>query len=259
VSSSEVIVIVVPLVTNAAGEPDYSAVDAATASVAVGLQAGSLVIYETTLPVHTTRRKLAPSLAAHSGLRPGNDFMLCHSPKRVSSGTVFADLRRYPKLVGIDECSGKAAEAFYQSVLDFDERPDLAVSIRKSCERACRGPAWRLAAAMPVLWLFARVLSGGWRLRPGAEVFRAGVPGQEAFQRPAGERFPAVAAAFVQVGGEIGQDVEAGHPGGRGDGPDDGGVPGGVPVPGPAGVLPGHDRPADLPLRGIVVLMPISA
>ena len=53
--------------------------------------------------------------------------MLCHSPERVSSGTVFADLRRYPKLVGgIDARSGKGAEAFYGSVLDFDERPDLS-------------------------------------------------------------------------------------------------------------------------------------
>jgi len=127
VAKSEVIVVVVPLVTNVAGEPDYSAVDAATASVATGLQVGNLVIYETTLPVHTTRRRLAPALAAGSGLSPGNDFMLCHSPERVSSGTVFTDLRRYPKLVGgINERSGKSAEVFYHSVLDFDERSDLA-------------------------------------------------------------------------------------------------------------------------------------
>lgn len=127
VAKSEVIVVVVPLVTDSAGEPDYKTVDSATASVATGLQVGSLVIYETTLPVHTTRRRLAPALAAGSGLSPGADFMLCHSPERVSSGTVFADLRRYPKLVGgIDERSGKSAEVFYQSILDFDECSDLA-------------------------------------------------------------------------------------------------------------------------------------
>src|SRR5208337_5613607 len=97
-------------------------------------------------------------------------------------------------------------------------------------------------------------LPGRGRLCPGAEVFGAGVPRQEPFQRLAGERFPAVAAAFVEVRGEPGQDVEAGHPGGRGGGPDDGGAPGGVAVPGPAGVLPGHDRPADLPFRSIIVL-----
>ena len=109
-----------------------------------------------------------------------------------------------------------------------------------------------------MLSLFARAWPGGWRLCPYAEVFGAGVPGQEAFQCPAGERFPAVAAAFVEVGGEIGQDVQPGHPGGRGDRPDHGGVPGCVAVPGAAGVLPGHDRPADLALRGIIVLIPSS-
>ena len=127
VADSDVVIVVVPLVTDAAGQPDYGAVDAATACVAAGLQAGSLVSYETTLPVHATRQRLGPALAAGSGLRPGLDFMLCHSPERVSSGTVFADLRRYPKLVGgIDARSGERAAAFYQSVLDFDERPDLA-------------------------------------------------------------------------------------------------------------------------------------
>jgi nucleotide sugar dehydrogenase len=127
VAESDVVVVLVPLVTDAAGRPDYSAIDAATAAIAAGLRAGSLVSYETTLPVHTTRQRLGPALAVGSGLRPGRDFWLCHSPERVSSGTIFADLRRYPKLVGgIDAGSGKSAGAFYESVLDFDERPDLA-------------------------------------------------------------------------------------------------------------------------------------
>jgi UDP-N-acetyl-D-glucosamine dehydrogenase len=127
VAKSDVTVVLVPLITDAAGQPDYSAIDAATAAVAAGLRAGSLVSYETTLPVHTTRQRLGPALAAGSGLCPGRDFNLCHSPERVSSGRVFADLRRYPKLVGgIDARSGQRAVVFYESVLDFDERPDLA-------------------------------------------------------------------------------------------------------------------------------------
>ncbi len=126
VAASDVVVVLVPLVTDSAGRPDFSAVDDATAAVAAGLRPGALVSYETTLPVHTTRRRLAPALAAGSGLLPGRDFALCHSPERVSSGRVFADLRRYPKLVGgIDRPSGERAGEFYRSVLDFDERPDL--------------------------------------------------------------------------------------------------------------------------------------
>jgi nucleotide sugar dehydrogenase len=39
---------------------------------------------------------------------------------------VFADLRRYPKLVGgIDDASTARAVALYRDLLDFDDRPDL--------------------------------------------------------------------------------------------------------------------------------------
>ena len=127
VAESDVVIIVVPLVTGPSGAPDYTAIDAATAAVAAGLRPGTLVSYETTLPVHTTRRRFGPALAAGSGLSPGHDFALCHSPERVSSGRIFADLRRYPKLVGgIDTRSSAQGAAFYASVLDFDERPDLS-------------------------------------------------------------------------------------------------------------------------------------
>src|ERR1700686_4736585 len=81
---------------------------------------------------------------------------------------------------------------------------------------------------------YSGVLSGGGGVCPGGEVFGAGFPGQEPFQCRAGERFPAVATAFVEVGGEPGQEVEAGHLGGGGDGPDYGGVAGGGPVMGAA-------------------------
>ena len=40
---------------------------------------------------------------------------------------VFADLRKYPKLVGgIDDVAAARAEEFYAAVLEFDDRPDLA-------------------------------------------------------------------------------------------------------------------------------------
>jgi nucleotide sugar dehydrogenase len=61
-----------------------------------------------------------------SGLVEGRDFHLVFSPERVLTGRVFADLRRYPKLVGglSPEGARRAAE-FYQAVLEFDDRPDL--------------------------------------------------------------------------------------------------------------------------------------
>lgn len=126
VTESEAVVLVVPLFVDADGIPDFAAMDAATRAVAQGLTPGTLVSYETTLPVGTTRKRWAPMLAEGSGLEPGRDFTLVFSPERVLTGRVFADLRKYPKLVGgIDEASTKAGIAFYEAVLDFDERPDL--------------------------------------------------------------------------------------------------------------------------------------
>jgi nucleotide sugar dehydrogenase len=126
VSKSQVVVIVVPLFVDAQGIPDFGWMDAATKDVANGLQKGTLVSYETTLPIGTTRNRFARLLEEGSGLKAGIDFNLAFSPERVFTGRVFADLRRYPKLVGgLTENCGKAAESFYASVLDFDIRDDL--------------------------------------------------------------------------------------------------------------------------------------
>ncbi len=126
VAQSEAVVIVVPLFVDAEGVPDFGWMDAATVEVAKGLKPGTLVSYETTLPVGTTRTRFLPMLQEGSGLASGQDFFLVFSPERVFTGRVFADLRKYPKLVGgVDEESAKRGVAFYESVLEFNERPDL--------------------------------------------------------------------------------------------------------------------------------------
>lgn len=126
VSKSGAVVIVVPLFVDAEAIPEFSAMDSATISVAAGLRPGTLVSYETTLPVGTTRDRLVPLLEAGSNLIAGEDFFVVFSPERVLTGRVFADLKRYPKLVGgIDAASEIKGIEFYSQVLDFDERPEL--------------------------------------------------------------------------------------------------------------------------------------
>lgn len=126
VAESEAVVLVVPLFVDADGVPDFRSMDAATRAVATGLRPGTLVSYETTLPVGTTRNRWASMLAEGSGLQPGTDFSLVFSPERVLTGRVFADLRKYPKLVGgIDAASAEHGMRFYEQVLDFDDRDDL--------------------------------------------------------------------------------------------------------------------------------------
>ena len=127
VKSSEIVVVVVPLIVDRDKQPDFGALDHATAAIGAGLRPGTLVVYETTLPVGTTRTRFAPALAAASGLTLGDDLFVAFSPERVYSGRIFADLRRYPKLVGgVDEASTKLAISFYESALQFDPRDDLA-------------------------------------------------------------------------------------------------------------------------------------
>lgn len=128
VPGADAIVLVVPLfVDEVTAEPDFGWTDAATESLGAHLTAGTLVSYETTLPVGTTRTRWKPLLERVSGLTEGVDFDLVFSPERVLTGRVFADLRKYPKLVGgLSERGAQRAVEFYEAVLDFDERSDLA-------------------------------------------------------------------------------------------------------------------------------------
>jgi len=126
VPEAEAVVVVVPLFVDIDGIPDFRLMDAATRDVAANLGPDTLVLYETTLPVGTTRTRWKPLLEQQSGMTEGIDFHVAFSPERVLTGRVFADLRKYPKVVGALSADGAGrATDFYEQVLDFDERPDL--------------------------------------------------------------------------------------------------------------------------------------
>ncbi len=127
IPGADAVVLVAPVFVNdETWEPDFKYMDAATTSLAEHLTPGTLVSYETTLPVGTTRNRWKPMLEEGSGLVEGKDFHLAYSPERVLTGRVFADLRKYPKLIGaLSDEGNRRAREFYEAVLQFDERPDL--------------------------------------------------------------------------------------------------------------------------------------
>ncbi|WP_182142388.1 nucleotide sugar dehydrogenase [Schaalia sp. JY-X169] len=127
IPGADAIVIVVPLFVNdETWDPDFAWMDQATRSLSEHLTPGTLVSYETTLPVGTTRNRWKPMIEQISGLTEGDDFHLIFSPERVLTGRVFEDLRKYPKLVGGLSPAGTAKGIeFYEDVLQFDDRPDL--------------------------------------------------------------------------------------------------------------------------------------
>lgn len=127
IPGADAVVVVVPLFVNdETWQPDFGWMDEATKSLAAHLTPGTIVSYETTLPVGTLRGRFKPMIEQISGLEEGRDFTLIFSPERVLTGRVFADLRRYPKLVGgLSEDGTRRGIALYQQLLDFDVREDL--------------------------------------------------------------------------------------------------------------------------------------
>ncbi|HYM84042.1 MAG TPA: nucleotide sugar dehydrogenase [Candidatus Dormibacteraeota bacterium] len=118
---SDVVVLIVPVMLDDEQHPDYRYMDSAVDSIADGLHAGSLVIFETTLPVGDTRERYVPRLEVASGLQADRELFVAFSPERLYSGSALRNLAMYPKLVGgVGPRSGQRAAAFYDSVIDAE-------------------------------------------------------------------------------------------------------------------------------------------
>jgi nucleotide sugar dehydrogenase len=118
---ADVVVLIVPVMLDDEQQPDYRYMDAAVESIGPGVHRGSLIVFETTLPVGDTRERFTPRLEAASGLRADEEFFVAFSPERLYSGAALRNLATYPKLVGgIGPASTARAAAFYDAVLDAE-------------------------------------------------------------------------------------------------------------------------------------------
>jgi UDP-N-acetyl-D-glucosamine dehydrogenase len=111
-----VICVPTPLTPNQ--EPDLAPLLGAAHALAGVLQAGQLVVLESTTFPGTTRERLAPILEG-SGLRAGGDFHLAYSPERLDPGNIRHGLRSTPKVVaGLTPACLERARALYATVCD---------------------------------------------------------------------------------------------------------------------------------------------
>src|SRR4051794_26477618 len=115
---SDAVLICVPTPLTANREPDLGPLLDSGQALAGVLQAGQLVVLESTTYPGTTRERLQP-LLEESGLAAGRDFNLAFSPERVDPGRTDYTLRTTPKIVGglTEACSDRAV-AFYERVCD---------------------------------------------------------------------------------------------------------------------------------------------
>jgi UDP-N-acetyl-D-glucosamine dehydrogenase len=114
----DVAVIAVPTPLTRNREPDLGPLSAAGTALAGVLQAGQLVVLESTTYPGTTRERLVPMLE-ESGLAAGRDFFVAYSPERTDPGRTDFTIRTTPKIVGglTDECLRRSVE-LYELICD---------------------------------------------------------------------------------------------------------------------------------------------
>ncbi len=114
----DAVLVCVPTPLTRNREPDLGPLIDSTRALAEVLQAGQLVVLESTTYPGTTRERVAP-LLEESGLAAGRDFQLAFSPERVDPGRTDFTLRNTPKVLGglTEECA-RRAQALYGLVCD---------------------------------------------------------------------------------------------------------------------------------------------
>lgn len=118
VEPADAFIIAVPTPLTPEKTADISYVERAARSIVPVLASGNLVILESTVPPGTTTELLCRILA-ESGLDPGSDFLVAHSPERVLPGNIFSELVSNDRVIGgITAESAEAARNLYKGFVE---------------------------------------------------------------------------------------------------------------------------------------------
>jgi nucleotide sugar dehydrogenase len=116
VKESDVIIVIVPVLLTVKKDADLRQIHSVARQIGSALRPGAMVVFETTLPVGSTRG-LIPFLEGN-GRRVGVDLDLVYSPERVKSRLVLKHLAEAPKVIGgYDRRAVGRAMDFYSTFL----------------------------------------------------------------------------------------------------------------------------------------------
>jgi UDP-N-acetyl-D-glucosamine dehydrogenase len=117
-AKTDAVLVAVPTPLTRNREPDLGPLVASGSALAEVLQAGQLVVLESTTYPGTLRERFVP-LLEESGLAAGRDFFAAFSPERIDPGRTDYTMRNTPKVVGglTPECLRRATE-LYEIVCD---------------------------------------------------------------------------------------------------------------------------------------------
>ena len=112
-AKAEAVIVCVPTPLTANREPDMGPLIESSRSLAEVLQAGQVVLLESTTYPGTTRDRIVPILE-ESGLAAGSDFHVAFSPERVDPGRTDYTLANTPKVIGglTEACAVRAEEIY---------------------------------------------------------------------------------------------------------------------------------------------------
>jgi UDP-N-acetyl-D-glucosamine dehydrogenase len=118
VKEVDAVVICVPTPLNKNREPDISYILRTGRAIAPHLQAGVLVVLESTTYPGTTDEDLRAVLETGSGLKAGEDFHLAYSPEREDPANPDSKVGEVPKLVGglTPACLEKAVRMYATAI-----------------------------------------------------------------------------------------------------------------------------------------------
>lgn len=117
-AEADAVLVCVPTPLTENREPDLTPLVDAARGLSNVLEAGQLIVIESTTYPGTTRERLAP-LLEESGLAAGKDFNLAFSPERVDPGRTDFTLRTTPKVLGgLTPVCARRARELYEIVCD---------------------------------------------------------------------------------------------------------------------------------------------
>ncbi len=134
---ADVVIVAVPTPVDAAHQPDFEPLRAATETVGRNLKSGATVVYESTVYPGATEEVCVPILERSSGMRWRSDFHVGYSPERINPGDHEHSFTRILKVVSGDDAA------------TLDKVADLYASVVTA--GVYRAPSIRVAEAAKVI------------------------------------------------------------------------------------------------------------
>jgi UDP-N-acetyl-D-galactosamine dehydrogenase len=128
---ASLIIVTVPTPITEERRPDLTPLERACETIGPRLSKGALVVFESTVFPGVTEDICGPWLAAHSGLKQGEDFALGYSPERINPGDTVHRLETITKIIAADSPEALARmRAVYGAVVDagLHEAPSIKVA-----------------------------------------------------------------------------------------------------------------------------------